>query len=74
MARLLKRTVTGPYRVEIGGAAKFICGCGQSQNQPFYNGTTRRPLALTRPANFNGMTRNATGAGPVGMFPGIRSA
>lgn len=39
MARLVKRTATGPYRVEVGGEAKFICGCGLSKNQPFCDGT-----------------------------------
>ena len=28
MARLVKRTAIGPYKVEVGGEAKFICGCG----------------------------------------------
>ena len=39
MARLVKRTATGPYKVEVGGETKFICGCGLSRNQPFCDGT-----------------------------------
>jgi len=39
MARLVKRTATGPYRVEPGSEAQFICGCGLSKNQPFCDGT-----------------------------------
>jgi len=39
MARLVKRTATGPYKVEIGGETKHICGCGLSKNQPFCDGT-----------------------------------
>lgn len=39
MARLVKRTATGPYKVEVGTETKFICGCGLSKNQPFCDGT-----------------------------------
>ena len=39
MARIIKRTATGPYKVEVGTEAKFICGCGLSKNQPFCDGT-----------------------------------
>lgn len=39
MARFVKRTATGPYKVEVGGEAKFICGCGLSKTQPFCDGT-----------------------------------
>jgi len=39
MARLVKRTATGPYKVEAGTEAKFIGGCGLSRNQPFCDGT-----------------------------------
>jgi CDGSH iron-sulfur domain-containing protein 3 len=39
MARLVKRTATGPYRIEVGAETKVICGCGLSKNQPFCDGT-----------------------------------
>ena len=39
MARLVKRTATGPYKVELGSETKFICGCGLSKTQPFCDGT-----------------------------------
>ena len=39
MARLVKRTATGPYKVEVGTETKFICGCGLSRNQPYCDGT-----------------------------------
>ena len=39
MARLVKRTATGPYKVEVTTEAKFICGCGLSKNQPFCDGS-----------------------------------
>ena len=39
MARLVKRTATGPYKVDVSAETKFICGCGLSKNQPFCDGT-----------------------------------
>ena len=39
MARIVKRTRSGPYQVTIGGEAKYICGCGLSDTQPWCNGT-----------------------------------
>jgi CDGSH-type Zn-finger protein len=42
MARLVKRTGTAPFKVEIGGEAKWICACGLSQNQPFCDSSHRK--------------------------------
>jgi CDGSH-type Zn-finger protein len=39
MARIVKRTRTGPYPVKVGEETKYICGCGLSKNQPFCDGT-----------------------------------
>jgi CDGSH iron-sulfur domain-containing protein 3 len=39
MARLVMRTRSKPYPVDIGGETKFICGCGLSATQPFCDGT-----------------------------------
>lgn len=39
MARIVKRSRSGPYPVTIGGETKYICGCGLSNTQPFCNGT-----------------------------------
>jgi len=39
MSRLVKRTATGPLKIEIGGEAKWICACGLSKNQPYCDGT-----------------------------------
>lgn len=39
MARLVKRTATGPYRIEASTETQFICGCGLSKNQPYCDGT-----------------------------------
>lgn len=39
MARLVRRTATSPYKLEIGGETRWICACGLSRNQPFCDGS-----------------------------------
>lgn len=39
MARLVMRTRSKPYLVDVGGDTQYICGCGLSANQPFCDGT-----------------------------------
>ncbi len=40
MARIVKRTQTGPFKVEIpGGQPVWICQCGLSKNQPLCDGS-----------------------------------
>jgi CDGSH-type Zn-finger protein len=39
MARLVKRTPTGPTRFVIDGEEKWFCKCGLSKNQPFCDGS-----------------------------------
>ena len=35
MARIVKRTATGPARVMMDGKEQWLCRCGLSRNQPF---------------------------------------
>lgn len=46
MARLIRRDATGPFKVELEGAAKpaWICGCGLSSKQPYCDGSHKNTL------------------------------
>lgn len=39
MARIVKRTHTGPLKVVIDGKDAYLCRCGLSSDQPYCNGS-----------------------------------
>jgi CDGSH-type Zn-finger protein len=39
MARIVKRTHSGPYQLVVGSEEKYFCRCGLSKNQPFCDGS-----------------------------------
>ncbi len=42
MARLVKHTEKGPYKLEVGEQTSFICQCGLSKNKPFCDGSHKK--------------------------------
>jgi CDGSH-type Zn-finger protein len=74
MARLVKRTATGPYKVDVGTEAKFICGCGLSRNQPFCDGTHKTTARTEDAAKLFWYDADGNRHECADDYPGIRSA
>jgi len=74
MARLVKRTATGPYKVEVGSEAKFVCGCGLSKNQPFCDGTHKTTARTEEGGSLYWYDEQGNRHECADSFPGIRGA
>ena len=74
MARLVKRTATGPYKVEVGSESKFICGCGLSRNQPFCDGTHKTTARTEEGGALYWYDEQGNRNECADSFPGIRVA
>jgi len=73
MARLVKRTATGPYKVEVGTEAKFICGCGLSKNQPFCDSTHKTTARTEEVGKLYWYDGEGNRNECADTFPGIRT-
>lgn len=74
MARLVTRTATAPYKVDVSQEPQFICACGLSRNLPFCDGT-HKTTARTEDAGklyWYDAERKRHDA-PADAFPGIAS-
>jgi len=73
MARLVKRTATGPYKVEVGGETKVICGCGLSKNQPFCDSTHKTTARTEEVGKLYWYDGEGNRNECADTFPGIRT-
>lgn len=72
MARIVKRTHNGPYKLVVGGEEKYLCRCGLSKNQPFCDGSHK--LAKNEePDRVYWYDDSGNRQEHAGEFPGIRT-
>lgn len=73
MARLVKRTATAPYKVDVSKEPQFICACGLSKNLPFCDGTHKTTARTEDAAKLYWYDGERKRQDCVDQYPGIAS-
>lgn len=72
MARIVKRTHTGPLKVVIEGKDAYLCRCGLSRNQPYCD-SSHKQAREEDPAKLYWYDDAGTRHECAEQFPGIRT-
>ena len=74
MARIVKRTATGPLKLEPGSEPKWICMCGLSRNQPFCDSSHKKAAEAEGADKLYWYDQQGACHEVADKFPGMRSA